>query len=135
MTSIILVIAGALFTFLGQDVLSPSKWPLAACLIVLGVFGAVFSVKQYERARRHMTIAGKHRRVLEAEVGLDLSAIKKAADADHKRKFPSISCVRLNVLWTAIHFLIAAAGVVLLFVTLITKVIEVMRRIADCFAF
>ena len=121
MTSIILVIAGALFTFLGQGELSHSTWPLAACLIVIGVFGAVFSVKQYERARRHMTIAGMHRRALEAEVGVDLVAIKKAGNNDHKKKCPCISRVGLNELWTAIHLLIAAAGVILLFVTLTTK--------------
>jgi hypothetical protein len=63
-TTVVLALAGAVTAFIAQGHLEHA-WTLAAFLIALGVLGALFSLKQTERTRLHITVGTAFGRQLE----------------------------------------------------------------------
>jgi len=87
---------------------------LSLFLIALGIFGAVFSAKHYERFWMHIERARGYRDALERcipETGL--KSIKEAADKRAKEKYPKLYSLRLFWFWIFIHVLIVLIGLVL----------------------
>ena len=122
MSQIILAVAAALVGFSGSTAASPQgRWAVALFIVLVGLFGALFSMKQYERSRFHMTAAGLHRRQLEKEIGLDLSTLRRAAVDRQKERHPRTEPWSLHVFWTGIHILIAGLGLVLLLAAVFTR--------------
>lgn len=118
-TNFIIVVAGGLVAFIANKDVTKDKWPLAAFLIIVGLFGALFSAKQYERFRFHMVAAGLYREELEKIVGGDVDEIGHKAKGVHKSSFPSLLVkLRLYYFWIALHLLIMALGIALLVLTL-----------------
>jgi hypothetical protein len=48
--TVVLALAGAVIAYLAQAKTSAVQWPMSVFLIILGIFGAGFSLKQTERA-------------------------------------------------------------------------------------
>jgi hypothetical protein len=113
-TNILVAVAGGVLAFIANDGVKKDEWPLAAFLIAIGVFGALFSAKQYEKSRFHMTAAGKYRWELENEAKVDLSSIRQSAGIEHKKQFPRLVPIRLFYFWIALHLVIAGLGLFLL---------------------
>jgi hypothetical protein len=67
-STVVLALAGAVVAFLSQPASSELRWPMAAFLVALGLFGAGFSLKQTERTRLHISIAGAYGRELESRL-------------------------------------------------------------------
>jgi hypothetical protein len=63
-STVVLALAGAVVAVIAQGHFRHT-WSLAAFLILLGLVGALFSLKQAERTRMHITIAGAFRDQLE----------------------------------------------------------------------
>jgi hypothetical protein len=63
-STVVLALAGAVVAVMSQGHFRHT-WSLAAFLILLGLVGALFSLKQAERTRMHITIAGAFRHQLE----------------------------------------------------------------------
>jgi hypothetical protein len=63
-STVVLALAGAVVAVIAQGHFRHT-WPLAAFLVLLGLVGALFSQKQAERTRMHITIAGDFRHQLE----------------------------------------------------------------------
>ena len=59
MTNYIIVISVAIFGFIMNRGIAKEIWPLAALLVVLGIYGAIVSAKLYERFRLHEHIVVK----------------------------------------------------------------------------
>jgi len=114
LTNIVIVVAGGIIAFIAQGGVTRDKWIMAAFLIVLGCFGALFSAKQYERSRFHITAAGLYRKELESLTPIDLTTIRNNAEKKHKGEYPWLESIRLYWLWIIVHLLIAGLGVVLL---------------------
>src|SRR4026207_1895475 len=76
LTNYIIVVAGGLVAFIANRDVTKVKWPIATFLIIIGLFGAFFTAKQYERFRFHMVAAGKYREELERLVGDDVSNLR-----------------------------------------------------------
>jgi len=94
--------------------------PLTIMLIVLGVFGAGFTLKQYERFSLHMERARVYRGKLdELFMGGLISSLKNSADNKNNCKYPILSNLRLNYWWTGLHLSIAGTGIVLTIVCVI----------------
>jgi hypothetical protein len=85
--TVVLALAGAVIAYLANVKTSAPLWPISAFLVVLGLFGAVFSLKQTERARMHTHIAGKYRRRLERCLDKNVARIGTAARTDHNEKW------------------------------------------------
>jgi hypothetical protein len=119
LTNIIIIVAGGILAFVANNGVTRDKWVLAAFLIVIGLFGAFFSAKQYERFRFHVVAAGKYRKELERSIENSLTGIRESALARHKSEFlPLIVKLRLHYFWIGLHILIASLGIVLLIITI-----------------
>jgi hypothetical protein len=86
-------------------------------VVVLGIYGAVFSRKHYERNRFHTTIMAGFRDALEASLtGAPLRSIRDAAEKKHNARFPWLSGWRLHLFWDGLSVAVAVAGLVAVFV-------------------
>lgn len=108
-------LAAGVLTVVGIDkVLSVADIPAALFLIVIGVFGCVFSAKQYERFFVCMERARQYRLALqEAVPGSNIIELKRTADREALKRFPRLHVWRLGVFWVALHALIASFGILL----------------------
>src|SRR5262245_48295007 len=101
MSQVILVIAGALLAFYTSQYSGGEKfWVVPIALACLGIFGAAFCRKQYERSKFHMRAAGLHRDRIATLLNLKLAEIRQAAKAKQKDKFRWAERLRLNHFWT-----------------------------------
>jgi len=88
--------------------------PLTIFLIVIGVFGAVLSMKHYERFARHQTLAGAYRAALDQEVPeAQILGIRSKAERCHTNNYRLVHKWRLHWLWIGLHAAVALTGVFL----------------------
>jgi hypothetical protein len=118
-TNLIIALASAMVGLLAFKDLSRNAWPLPCTLILLGLFGALFSLKHYERFRYHMKCAAQYRDALESLVPTtNLKALRQAGRRAHRGKYKIIEDIHLFVFWVAFNLLIASLGGILLYVVL-----------------
>jgi len=118
-TNLILALAAAMTAVLSFRAFSPEMWPLAALVLVLGLFGTLFSMKHYERFRFHMKCAEEYGNALEKMLPASkITELRKKAKAAHEAQFLLLPPVHLIVFWLSLHLAIAALGAVLLWATL-----------------
>lgn len=117
-SSFIIIVAGGVLAFMANREVPRGKWSLAVFLIIVGLFGALFSAKQYERFSRHMAIASKYRRELEELIGSKDATIRSDLRSEHEKAFPRLVKLHLHYFWIALHLMIAFLGVTLLILAL-----------------
>jgi len=118
-TNFIIIVAGGAIAFIANKNVTKDQWILAVFLIVIGLFGAIFSAKQYERFRFHMKAAGRYRQALEQNYKPELGDIRDDARLEHEKKFSKLLVsLPLYSFWIALHLLIAILGIILLLMTL-----------------
>lgn len=113
-TNIIIVIVSLVLGFIAQQKnLGQELLPLTILLIILGIYGAITTAKLYERFQFHVGRARAWRkRIDELHQEARLIELKDAADARHREKY-RLNKLRLYILWTTLHIIIALAGVIL----------------------
>lgn len=117
-TNFIIVVVGGSLAFIANKGVNRDQWVIAAFIVLIGLFGALFSAKQYERFRFHMVAAGTYRRALEALLKNNPGVLRRAAEKEHESSFvPFFVKLRLYYFWIALHLLIALLGIVLLIMT------------------
>jgi hypothetical protein len=80
---IILAVSAAMIGIITIDkqIAGHGDWPLSLLIMALGLFVAGFSLKHYERFKRHMERASCHRDALDALLlGMPLKVFKDKAD-------------------------------------------------------
>jgi len=98
-----------------RSIAAPIDVPLSVILIVLGLFGAGFSMKHYERFSLHMERARRHRDALDALLpGQPLATLKADADRAHALKFSRLEKRRLHHWWSILNLAVAFIGACLL---------------------
>lgn len=120
-TNLLLLVAAAILAFITYDkALSRSDLPLTGLLVIIGLFGAAFSLKHYERSSFHIERARKFRDKLDELLfeSTLITHLKREADALHKKNHPILSrnyrgWWRVHRLWVVLHLLIAALGLLL----------------------
>jgi hypothetical protein len=114
-------LAAGVLTVVGIDkTLSVSDIPVSLFLVVIGLFGCVFSAKQYERFFVCMERARQYRLALQESVeGSNIIELKRVADKTAAQRFPRLHAWRLGLFWVALHALIAAFGILLFVLSLI----------------
>jgi disulfide bond formation protein DsbB len=114
-TKLLVAVAAALLglvTFDGR--ITTTDIPLALFLVVLGVFGAVFSIKHYERFRYHLGQARSYHKALDAALkSAGTWELRETARSEHAQKYGLFFEIRTHWLWLAINAVIALLGVVL----------------------
>ena len=85
---------------------------LAVVIILLGVFGAVFAAKYYERFRLSTCRVGRlMERLEELHPKAILSQLEQTADERHRGRYPVLHRIRLNILWRFLHLCIVLLGI------------------------
>ena len=88
--------------------------PLSLFLTAIGVFGAFFTAKHYERYRMHDARLNEIKKRLDALVPeAQVEDMESVAMATHLADFPIMAKLRLNHFWMFLHLLIASLGVVI----------------------
>ncbi len=104
--------AAGFITF--DDKLALHDLPLACFVMALGMFGALFSAKHYERwdfsVERARTI---FRRIEELLPEIELTRLLKEAEAAQRSRFPRLFHAPVHWFWIGIHGAIAAFGLLL----------------------
>lgn len=117
------VAAIGLITF-DRSIAGPTDIPLALLLIVVGIFGAVFSMKHYERLRLHAERARRYRNALDRLLpGRPIKELKIEADLAIAADLPWLNGLQLHYWWLALNLAIAAIGGVLLYVAAFAPII------------
>ena len=116
MTNLIIVIGAGSLALATTRVEGISLSLLGLVLIVLGLYGAVFSLKHYERNRRHVAMLkaiGKKR--LELYPQTELDKIRRQAKTLHSASFWLVERLPVHYLWIGLPLMVSILGVVLVF--------------------
>jgi hypothetical protein len=120
MTNIVLTVSAVGFGFLTQKGLEVSTLLVSIGLMLLGLYGALASAKLYERYEMHMAEARSFSaRFAEIDPKLNLEDVRRSAKVRHREKHRLLYRVRLHVIWESLHLAIAAAGLVLVVLTVV----------------
>jgi len=114
-TRIVIIVASALIGVITLDkTLNVYDLPLSIMVILVGIFGAIFSSKHYERFSFHLNRFRRFRsEIIKYYPELDLVQLHTEADKESKLQFPILSKHRLNQFWMHLHVIIALIGVLL----------------------
>jgi TctA family transporter len=115
-----IVSAGILGLITFDRQLSLSDLPLAMFQTLVGLFGAAFSAKHYERIRLHLYRAEQYLMKIDAlmpEVGI----AKLRAEANQKTatRFPRLSRLQLHWFWVVLHLFLASVGAAIMGIILL----------------
>lgn len=111
---IVAISAGLLGLATFDQEIGASDLPLTLFLSAIGVFGAVFSSKHYERTRLHLNRAKQYLGRLDVLFPLDeIIRLQQLGDTTNAENFPRLSRLRLNTLWNALYLSISLIGVTL----------------------
>ena len=90
--------------------------PIAIFLILVGLFGAVFSMKLFERWRLHESRAIKwSEKIDKLNPKANILELFWEAHEEHKKKHPRLSKIALYNLWIWFYLLLVALAVILVF--------------------
>lgn len=88
--------------------------PLFLMIIALGVFGGLFTTKQWERSALHMERARAYRDAVDGTlVGNPIKQLKRLADQKQKANFQRLSKLRINKFWMVLYVFVCVTGVTL----------------------
>lgn len=84
-------------------------------IVFLGIFGAGFSLKHYERFNFHMERARSYRDELDALIlGRPIGRLRDEADRRHEKRFPKMRKWRLHRWWVALNISVSVVGALLI---------------------
>ena len=121
-SNLLVIIAAAILAFVTFDkALTHADLPLTILLLVIGVFGAAFCLKYYERCTKY------YHRIQTCRYRLDqhlfettrlLETVRTEADQEHAKEHPAfhggkLSWVKVYRLWIIFHLFVALLGLIL----------------------
>ena len=88
--------------------------PLSILLIILGIFGATFTLKHYERYSLCVERLRQYRKELDEQfAGNEILRLKNIADENHKKRFPNLVRYTHHKFWIFLHILITGIAMTL----------------------
>ena len=120
--SILGAFAAALVGFTGVGGLHRSDVPAGVMVFVIGLLGALLSLKHYERNRFHTSVLGAVRREIESARGrsavASLGSLRDKAKPKPQGPFARwIIDIHLYQLWVGLNLAVAAVGVVIVVIS------------------
>jgi hypothetical protein len=101
-----------LITF--DKVINYTDIPLSVLLIILGIFGATFTLKHYERYSLCVERLRQYRKELDEQfAGNEISRLRNIADDIHKKRFPTLVKYTHHKFWIFLHIIIIAIALTL----------------------
>ena len=114
LTNIVLLIASAIVGVVAQKGLSKGLLPLSILLILIGVYGAFVSIKQYQRRHLHLDLVdGYFKKIAKLHPTSQLVELSDQVRVEDKQSHPILSKLHVNHLWIALHLVIASGGIIL----------------------
>lgn len=114
MTNIVIVISFAVIGFISQKGISQDILPLGILLALLGLYGTIMTAKLYERHQFGQTRLNHwYIRIDELHPDAQFLALRDAADAEHRTRYPKMAKVHLHHLWYFLHISITLLGIVI----------------------
>lgn len=96
--------------------------PLCLLLIILGAFGAAFSLKHYERYLLFVERLRLYRQRLDEQFSNnEIAKVIEKANEIHSKRFPGLSKYKHHNFWVVLHLLMAVIGIVLMCVALLHR--------------
>jgi hypothetical protein len=125
-SNLLVIIAAALLAFITFDKsLAWSDLPLTGMVTLVGLFGAAFCLKFYERATVNSYRVRGYRARLDAELFSSclVQPLIEEANEKQQEKFPNLyegtlEWVKVHRLWMVFHLLISILGLVLTFLAI-----------------
>ncbi len=115
MTALVIAVGGGSLALATSKVEGVNLTLLGVALVVLGLYGAVFSLKHYERNRRHVAVMrGIGRRLEELYPLANLQGVRAEVNAAHREGFGWVERVRVHHLWIGLPLMVSLLGVALL---------------------
>ena len=120
MTTFLITLSGAIVAFIMFDKkLSFVDLPPAILVLLLGLFGILFSAKHYERFNFHIARVRAYRDALEKSFSeIHWKQLRVGADEYHAARFPRLLNWRQHWLWLILHGVNASIGLMLIGVIL-----------------
>ncbi len=125
-TNLVLVISGGVLSVVTVNGIKLSDLPLTAFLVVLGLFGALLSLKHYEQFGRHQALAKTYRKALNGRLpAARILDIRHNAEKAHGKLYQRtvvrriVHAWRLHWLWASLQLAVAATGAILTVLLLI----------------
>jgi len=119
-TNFVIVISAAIIGFFATKGVNQNSLPLAIFLVLLGVYGAIFCLKLYERWHLNVKLAKRWRdRIAELHPEARIDELRGEAIKEHEREYPILHKIRVHHLWIIFNILIAIIG--LFYIYLIKK--------------
>ena len=120
-SNLLVIIAAAILAFVTFDkALTIADLPLTVLLFVIGLFGAAFCAKYYERSARYFDRLKAIREELDSKLFDShlLTRLRDEAEQKHEADFPRLyggkfSWVKIYRLWIIFHLFIALLGLIL----------------------
>ena len=110
-TNLIIMISAAILAYLSSKIVLPSQSVVVGIfLILINLYGCIISLKHYERSQMHLEVSRHYRDVLSslsAAGGTELNKVRKAGRDAHNSQPNPIRKLRVYLLWSALHVLIA----------------------------
>ena len=130
-TNIILILSGLAIGLINLDknLEGPDDVSAAVSLIILGLFGYMWSKKYHERYAYYLQRARGYRDALNRSLppNIDMKEINRWADYATKQEYGRIHRLRVWRLWTTLYMLIAVSGAVILaaigWIYLVTRIL------------
>jgi len=114
LSNLVLILSGAGIAFASRGLDDKSSLVLTIGLFVLGAYGIATTMKYYERYSRHAAQARVFATLLADELQIPTHRdLLKEARKEHKEKWSRLNRVRLNLLWSTLHAIVALTGVAL----------------------
>jgi hypothetical protein len=120
LTNYLLVIDSALIGLAVQQKLTLVTLPLTVLVMVVGIYGALAVGKYHERAAYHLGQARALTAVLKDLGALpDDESLLEQRRGEHYQTYPRLHRVRLHLVWSSLHLLVAGLGMILSVVVLV----------------
>jgi hypothetical protein len=119
LTNLIILIASVVLGLIGQKGLSRDFIAGAILLVILGLYGAITTLKFYERYRfLQARLYRWYDHIDESHPQAQFLKLRAEADVEHEKGFPRLVKLHVHQLWLTLHAAIALSGLVLLIVIL-----------------
>jgi hypothetical protein len=93
--------------------------PLSVLLILLGIFGATFTLKHYERYSLCVERLRQYRQELDKQFGdNEILRLKNIADELHQKRFPNLVRYTHHKFWIFLHLIITAIAITLTLISI-----------------
>ena len=114
MTNMFLVVSGLLFASVGWDrEITSSDLSTGILIILVGLYGPLFSLKHYYRFKMHYERYRGYRDAIDSMTnGIEINEIRleQSRKAEQKHRYPWMIDVPLHMLWSGLLVLVACLG-------------------------